>query len=171
MSSSKSLKQRMADEKGAELVEFAFLLPLLLVIVAGTWDFGRAYRVNQAITNAAREGARLAVVPAGLNQTAAVQNRVLDYLAKSNVDTSTIAANKNRYIKVQNPSNDPLNTTVTVNLSGGGTTRVTVSRVTVDYPFSFILFGPVMKLLVPGSTTSGAMLLHTTVTMENQPPV
>jgi len=171
MSSSRSLRQRMVNEKGAELVEFAFILPLLLVIIAGIWDFGRAYRINQAITNAAREGARLAVVPAGLNQAAAVQNRVVDYLAKSNVDTSPIAANKNTYIRVQNPSNDPANTVVTVNLPGGGTTLVTVSRVTVDYPFNFVLFGPVIKLLVPGSTLGGAMLLHTTVTMENQPPV
>lgn len=171
MRSSKCLKQRMADEKGAELVEFAFILPLLLVIVAGTWDFGRAYRINQAITNAAREGARLAVVPAGLNQAAAVQNRVLDYLSKSNVDVSTLAANKNTYIRVQNPSNDPANTVVTVNLPGGGTTLVTVSRVTVDYPFNFFIFGPVIKLLVPSSTLGGDMLLHTTVTMENQPPV
>ncbi len=157
------------DQRGAQLVEFAFMLPILLVIIAGVWDFGRAYRAYQAINNAAREGVRLAVVPDGINQKLAVQNRVIDYLSKSNLDTSFIVSNKDTYIQVQNPLNDAANTAVTVTLPGAGVTKtVTVSRVSVSYPFSFIIFGPVINLWVPNSTLGGNITLRTTVTMENQ---
>jgi Flp pilus assembly protein TadG len=157
------------SERGAELVEFALMLPILLVIFAGLWDFGRAYRVHQAITNAAREGVRLAVVPAGVNQKAAVQDRVKAYLNKSSLDTSFITSgNIDNYIVVKNPLNDAANTVVTVNLPGGGTSVVTVSRVSVNYPFTFFIFGPVIKLWVPSSTLGGSITLRTSVTMENQ---
>ncbi|MCI0620941.1 MAG: pilus assembly protein [Acidobacteria bacterium] len=157
------------SERGAELIEFALMLPILLVILAGLWDFGRAYRAYQAITNAAREGARLAVVPAGINQEDAVQNRVKEYLNKSSLDTSFMTSgNIDSYIQVKTPLNDAANTAVTVNLPGGGTAMVTVSRVSVNYPFTFFIFGPVIKLWVPMSTLGGSITLRTSVTMENQ---
>jgi len=157
------------SERGAELVEFALMLSILLVIFAGLWDFGRAYRVHQAITNAAREGVRLAVVPAGINQKAAVQDRVKAYLNKSSLDTSFMTSgNIDSYIDVRNPLNDAANTAVTVNLPGGATAVVTVSRVSVNYPFTFFIFGPVIKLWVPSSTLGGSITLRTSVTMENQ---
>jgi Flp pilus assembly protein TadG len=46
------------DESGAELVEAALVLPLLLMLLLGIVTFGRAYNVYQTITRAAREGAR-----------------------------------------------------------------------------------------------------------------
>jgi Flp pilus assembly protein TadG len=49
-------------EKGAAAVEFAIILPLLLLIIAGIVDFGRAFFTQVVLTNAAREGARAAVV-------------------------------------------------------------------------------------------------------------
>ena len=166
---SRSTLQPRKSERGAELVEFALMLPILLVIIAGLWDFGRAYRTYQAITNAAREGARLAVVPAGINQKQAVQNRVKDYLTKSSLDTSFITSgNIDTYIDVRNPLNSPANTAVTVNLPGGATAVVTVSRISVNYPFTFSIFGPVIRLWVPSSTLGGSITLRTSVTMQNQ---
>jgi Flp pilus assembly protein TadG len=170
MNSSSPSRDRIANEQGAELIEFALILPLLLVIIAGIWDFGRAYRTYQAITNAAREGARLAVVPVGINQTTAVRKRVLSYLSQSSLDTSFIDQNNNdSYIAVDNPLNNSANTSVTVNLPNGGPPpTITVSRVSVNYPFSFFIFGPVIKLLVPTSPLGGNITLRTSVTMENQ---
>ena len=166
---SRSSRQHRKSERGAELVEFALMLPILLVIFAGLWAFGRAYRAYQAITNAAREGVRLGVVPAGINQKQAVQNRVKDYLNKSSLDTSFITSgNIDTYIDVRNPLNDAANTAVTVSLPGGGTAMVTVTRVSVNYPFTFVIFGPVIRLWVPSSTLGGSITLRTSVTMENQ---
>lgn len=160
---SHSTPQFKKNERGAELVEFALMLPILLVIIAGLWDFGRAYRTYQAITNAAREGARLAVVPAGINQTSAVQDRVKTYLNRSNLDTSFMTSgNISNYIDLQ------ANTAITVNLPLGGTAKVTVSRVSVNYPFSFFIFGPVIRLWAPASTLGGSITLRTSVAMENQ---
>lgn len=50
---------RSADDRGAAAVEFAILLPLLLLIVFGIVDFGYALYSQHTLTQAAREGARL----------------------------------------------------------------------------------------------------------------
>ena len=47
-----------AERRGAALVEFALLLPLLLALLFGFIEFGRALMVQSILTNAAREGAR-----------------------------------------------------------------------------------------------------------------
>src|SRR5262249_1627183 len=46
--------------EGAEILEFAVSLPLLVVVVVGIFDFGSAFNVKQKIGNAARQGARIA---------------------------------------------------------------------------------------------------------------
>ena len=45
------------------MVEFALLLPIFLMLVMGVIDIARAYSVLQVVTNAAREGARVAIIP------------------------------------------------------------------------------------------------------------
>ncbi|MGO9271829.1 MAG: TadE family protein [Terriglobia bacterium] len=50
-------------ERGAEIVEFAFVAPLLITLVLGIFWVGRAYNTYQTITHAAREGARYAAAP------------------------------------------------------------------------------------------------------------
>lgn len=45
-------------ERGANLVELALILPLLLLLIAAAADFGRAFNSYIVINNAAREGAR-----------------------------------------------------------------------------------------------------------------
>jgi Flp pilus assembly protein TadG len=49
-------------DRGAAAVELALVLPVLLLIVCGIVDFGRAYNAQVALTQAAREGARLAAL-------------------------------------------------------------------------------------------------------------
>jgi Flp pilus assembly protein TadG len=41
-------------------VEFAILLPILLMLLLGIWEVGRVLHVRQVLNNAAREGARQA---------------------------------------------------------------------------------------------------------------
>jgi Flp pilus assembly protein TadG len=53
---------RSAPDRGAAAVEFALLLPLLLLIVFGIVDFGRLLNAQITLTQAAREGARLAAL-------------------------------------------------------------------------------------------------------------
>ncbi len=51
---------------GAELLEFAFVVPLLLMLLIGIFWIGRAFNVYETITRAAREGARYAVLPSSV---------------------------------------------------------------------------------------------------------
>lgn len=47
-----------STERGAVAVEFALLAPVLIMILLGIIEFGRAYNVQVTLTNAAREGVR-----------------------------------------------------------------------------------------------------------------
>lgn len=54
------LPQRFRNGDASQIVEFALSLPLLVVFVVGIFDFGSAVTLKQKLTNAAREGARVA---------------------------------------------------------------------------------------------------------------
>jgi Flp pilus assembly protein TadG len=71
---------RTRSERGAALIEMALTLPLLLLVTMGAVEFGRAYQHWQVLTNAAREGARIAVLPGvdgkqNLNKSSATNRR------------------------------------------------------------------------------------------------
>ena len=50
------------NERGAALIEAAITIPIILLIAVGIFEFGRAYQTWQVLTNAAREGARIAIL-------------------------------------------------------------------------------------------------------------
>lgn len=54
--------RRAGGDRGAAAVEFALVMPLLLLVVFGIVDFGRAYNMQIALTSAAREGVRVAAL-------------------------------------------------------------------------------------------------------------
>ncbi|TJX14162.1 pilus assembly protein [Tissierella creatinini] len=67
------------NEKGQSLVEFALVLPLLILIVVGIIEFGWLFNGKITLTSAAREGARVAAIlkdettaTSAVNQTAAL---------------------------------------------------------------------------------------------------
>ena len=53
---------RWRSRRGQSLVEMAMVLPVLTLLTFGLVDFGRAYYFQVSITNAAREGARVAIL-------------------------------------------------------------------------------------------------------------
>ncbi|HEY3615666.1 MAG TPA: TadE/TadG family type IV pilus assembly protein [Candidatus Sulfotelmatobacter sp.] len=52
--------RRWRDDRGAQLVEFAVTLPLMMVFVVGIFDFSGAFTLKQKLTNTARDAARAA---------------------------------------------------------------------------------------------------------------
>jgi Flp pilus assembly protein TadG len=55
--------RKCGEDSGAELVEAALVIPILLMLLLGIVWIGRAYNVYETITRAAREGTRYAVLP------------------------------------------------------------------------------------------------------------
>jgi Flp pilus assembly protein TadG len=67
--------------RGAALVEMALVLPIFCTVILGIVEFGRAMMVAQLLTNGAREGARVAIMPGSTK--ADVENAVLDFVESS----------------------------------------------------------------------------------------
>jgi Flp pilus assembly protein TadG len=51
-----------ASERGAVAVEFAILAPVLVMLLLGIMEFGRAYNAQASLSSAAREGVRVMAV-------------------------------------------------------------------------------------------------------------
>ena len=144
------MSRRFSSERGAAIIETALTLPILLLVAIGIFEFGRAYETWEVMTNAAREGARVAVLP---NPVAgAADARVRSYLQLGGLtyDSSVVVAI------------DP------VQVSLGAAGNASASRVTVTYPFTFMVLQPVARLVVLGSTAGGPITLTAAATMRNE---
>src|SRR3954452_2571600 len=53
------MREGLRRERGATAVEFALIVPLLIVLVIGIAEFGRAFQVQGTLSAAAREGVRV----------------------------------------------------------------------------------------------------------------
>ncbi len=133
------------------MIEAAMTLPLLLFICVGIIEFGRLYQTWQVMTNAAREGARIAVLPS--LPSGGVDTRVRQYLQSGGLNSdSTVGVNV---------------TPVSVSIGSGGT--ASGSKVTVTYPFTFMALQPVAQLIVAGPQNTGAPItLTSSATMRNE---
>lgn len=83
----KSPLGRLTSERGAEIIEMAIVTPILALIIAAMFDFGFLFRNWEVVTNAAREGARVGVLPAYscADGSADVQGRVDNYMAGAGI--------------------------------------------------------------------------------------
>jgi Flp pilus assembly protein TadG len=137
-------------ERGSAMVETAIAIPILLVLMVGIFEVGRAYETWQVLTNAAREGARMSVTPGSSqsNTTALIRQ----YMANGQLTKSATAAVN-------------VNTGASIDVNG---TPVSASAVTVDYPFEFIMLQPVVRLVAPGATVGGPITMRATAIMRNE---
>ena len=132
------------------MVEAAITIPLLLVLMVGIFEVGRAYQTWQVLTNAAREGARMSITPG--SNPATTTALIRQYMADGQLSNSGTAV---------------------VNVDTGGSidvagTAVGASLVTVDYPFTFIMLQPVVRLVAPGATVGGPLTMRATAIMRNE---
>jgi Flp pilus assembly protein TadG len=123
------MKGRLRSERGAELIEFALVFPILLMVVLGIVDFGFLFQRMEVVTNAAREGARIAVLPG--YATADVQARVQNYVQTGGVPTTTTPVNPTVLV-----------TNVTIPTTPGGPT-MSGKRVEVTYSHQYVFIGPI----------------------------
>jgi Flp pilus assembly protein TadG len=139
--------RRIRNQRGAALLETAVTLPLILLVSVSIFEFGRAYQTWQVLTNAAREGARRAVIADATD--AQVTQIVRDYMVGGRLAGATAA-----------------NVNVERTVAFGDKTA---SRVTVTYPFNFTVLNPVIRLIRAGSTTGqGTTTMSANALMRNE---
>jgi len=76
--------------RGAAAVEFALVAPVFFLFVFGMIEFGRMIMVQQVITNASREGARIAVLDSPTPTAGVVANTVDNYLERAGISGGSI---------------------------------------------------------------------------------
>jgi Flp pilus assembly protein TadG len=152
MRSQTTLVRRLGGQRGQALIETALTLPIVLVLSISIFEFGRALQVWQLLTNAAREGARVAVLPGSTTQ--AVQTRVLTYMEAGGLQNR--AANQ-----------ITVNGNAEIEMAGE---MVSASQITINYPFSFMVLNPIMQLVAPGSEVGEAITMTASALMRNESP-
>jgi Flp pilus assembly protein TadG len=119
-------RRQLRQQQGAVAVEFALIMPVLLLILVGTLEFGRVWSQLQVFQGAAREGARCAAVKAGAFTSCDIQTRINDSAG------------------AYTPANQPATVTINGNPAPGGCTNATkgqdvtvswVQPLTIDIPF------------------------------------
>ncbi len=179
-----ALGERLAALRGvsgAQLVEFAFVLPLLLVLLTGLLDFATAFNLKQKLNNAAREGARMATTQGTSDLTLpnppsvqVVRDAVVTYLNNAGVNTSFIgstmtAAGVFTWTYYSSGTYGlKIERYVAVPATGGGT--ILCTRVTLDYPYNWTFgFNRLITFLVPSASFSATIPIPTDATMQNLP--
>lgn len=177
MSIGSRLRRRArGGEEGVQLLEFAFVLPVLLVLVVGVADFGAALIRRDKLTNAAREGARIAIglSPADLLQAnpdtvQSVRDAVVNYLNNAGVPATlsgtapcatalfswTYCLSNGGQIRIERQR--------VVNVAG---TNVLCSQVRVTYPHTWTI-GRVLLLIAPSSSIPATVMIPGDALMKN----
>ena len=129
--------------RGQALVEFALVLPLLMLVLFGIVEFGRAWNAKQVLTDAAREGARLAVVGDLTVTQVQVETRIRQVISRAGFDS----------------------TQVTIAFPDGFKTGTgNITSVGLSLPFRFVALHRLAALV----TNNGVMTLRTTARMRNE---
>ena len=132
----------LRSEDGQALVEFALVVPVLLLLIVGLVEFARAWNTQQVLTDAAREALRSSVVA----------NQSFTYAGMQGViDQALVRA-----------SLDPARATVSMNGFRAGTG--TSAQIRIDYDYEFGFFGP----LIDWATGDRSLALTTSFVMRNE---
>ena len=140
------MMKRFRNQRGAALIETAITLPLVMLVSVAIFEFGRAYQTWQVLTNAAREGARVAVLESYTDTQ--VTDVVRNYLTGGRLPNAGSAS-------IQIARNVPFGSN-------------TASRVTVNYPFQFMVLSPVARLVRSTSTMGAPLTMQSSALMRNE---
>jgi Flp pilus assembly protein TadG len=182
-----------AGNEGAEILEFAVSLPLLLVVAVGVFDFGSAFAVKQKVENIALEAARVASnqpttdlsLAAGCGAPASICS-VRD-IVEANVVASKL--NDCGLGTVNATGSGSLSWTFTANAGCGGTLTLKIerghvytatlpappfqanytiegTRVTLSYPYRW-QFNRVAPLIAPGANYPATTQINSIAIMQN----
>ena len=149
----RQMRSKAGDERGSAMVETALTIPLLLLLSVSVYEFGRAFQYWQVLTNAAREGARIAVLPGTTDE--AIEARVQSYIKSGRLilpDDLGVDIVHDDEISIGPDADD----------------TATASTVSVNYPFEFMVLQPVMQLVSGGSDVGAPIMMSVSATMRNE---
>ena len=134
-------------QKGAETVEFAIILPILLLVLFGIMEYGVVLYDKAVITNASREAARSGIAyrcPAlSSDEIATVVFNATSYAGNSLLYSFATGSTS------PNVTVSPTPSTTATNCFANSGNPLTV---TVTYSYQFIALGGLMNFFVPGFT-------------------
>ncbi|MDZ4733699.1 MAG: TadE/TadG family type IV pilus assembly protein [Nitrospirota bacterium] len=131
------MRKGRRSESGASAVEFAILLPVLMMVLFGIIEFGLALYRQAILTNASREGARLGIVQSIPTITTGQINATIDnYLTAAGIPAGN----------------------VTRNIVAGGVTGTPVT-VTLTLPYTFAVL-PGLTSVTPAINLTGKTVMR-----------
>ena len=170
------------NTSGAELLEFALALPLILVMAVGLLDFARAYNIKQKLANAAREGVRYQAVEdhdidnSSPSSLTTLRDDVVTYLTNSAINTSFIGTTLSysgttcigTWYTTRSGVSYGLQVERCVAIADSSSTSIPATRVTLYYPYDWTFrFNRIIKLLLPSSSFSNPIRIQADATMSN----
>jgi Flp pilus assembly protein TadG len=134
-------------EAGQSLVEFSMILPLFLVLLFGMVDFGRAFFTWLLVTNAAREGARVAAVQ---SDATTIDARIYDSFCDTYPNDCSL---------------DPTKLTIAkTNVQGSRGSAVAVD---LTYDFEFVTpLGGILRLIGGSALAAPTITSHSSMRLE-----
>jgi len=115
--------KNLKNEKGQSLVEFAILLPILLLLLMGIFEFGLMLNSYLTINNSAREGARLGIV------------------AGSNTEIEELITNISPTLDIEN---------LIVNITPSDGSRKSGGTLTVEVKYNYQVTIPIISNILTG---------------------
>ena len=132
---------RRLTERGAVAAEFALLLPVILLVLFGTIEFGMIMYSRELITNASREGARAGIVQVSPKPTAgAITTIATTYLTGTGIKLADV--------------------TITVTGAGGVNPATLTVTATYRYPWLIPYIPTVLGLPKPLPLTGRTIMRH-----------
>ncbi|MGZ4731239.1 MAG: TadE/TadG family type IV pilus assembly protein [Terriglobales bacterium] len=184
----------LRGSEGAEILEFAISLPLLIVVAVGVFDFGSAFTVKQKVGNITLQGARVAsnqpTTDLSLNGACGAPASICS--VRDVVDANLVASKLNDcgLAGVAAASSGSLAWTFTANTGCGGTLTLKIerghiytatlpsppfqagnytmegTRVTLNYPYRW-QFNRVAPLIAPGANYPATTQINSVAIMQN----
>jgi Flp pilus assembly protein TadG len=148
---------RLKSQRGAELIEMALILPLLLLVLVGIVDFGFLFQRYEVLTNAAREGARMAVLANSGYTLTDVRTRVCSYLTAGGVPTTTPCTGA--------PGTNPVVQMNTVAIAVP-TGTIAGRQVVLTYTHNFMFIGPIIGMMGGSWTNTKTFTIDATMRLE-----
>lgn len=177
MTNQKILRPRARSrERGAELVEFALVFPLFMLLMMGVIEFGRAYNIYENVIHATREGVRAASADCltGGNCTPGSYSKLTPAQIRSKIRAHLSAINisvADNDITIDNATDLVVGGFKVDPASNGSTFNrdVAVYSVRVNYNYDFLFLNKVLRLVVPSSSVgSTGVLINATVEMMDE---